>query len=93
MRGEPRYALEKFDAVLRSMGCNAETSAADHQTRAWVNPQATNRGVPPIATFRTDSGEISIGHSSVVSVSMTLGLDPREVLRELAASGGEILDP
>ena len=93
MRGEPRYALEKFDAVLRAMGCGAETSSADHQTRAWVNPRSAGRGVPRIATFRTDSGELSIGHGSVLSISMTLGLEPGEVLQQLADSGGGILDP
>ena len=93
MEGEPRYALEQFDAVLQELGCVAETSAIDHLTRAWLNPASVTAGVPAIAAFRTDAGELAIGLSSVESISRLLGLDPHEVLRRLANRGGELLDP
>lgn len=91
--GEPRYRLEALDAVLRALGCRAATSAVDRQTRAWVNPELTSRDVARIATFRTDSGELSIGYGSVVSIATMLGLDAAEVVRRLSESGGELLEP
>ena len=95
MEGEPRYALEKLDAVLISMGCMAETSRVDGITRAWLNPDAPleEGGSPTIATFRTDKGERSAGLNAVVSIAIKLRLDPQEVLQKIRDAGGEVLDP
>ncbi len=94
MDAEPRYALEKLDHVLRTVGCGGEVSKLDRVTIAWSNPRTAKPGhIPLMVAFTPDRDQLSIRHDHVVAIAIALGLDPDDVVQRLKRMGGELLEP
>jgi hypothetical protein len=91
---EPKYALEKLDQVLRTLGCKGEVSKLNRVTIAWLNPRTAKHGrVPHVATFTPEHDQLSIRQDHVVAIAVALGLDPDDVQQRLKRIGGELLEP
>lgn len=94
MDAEPKYALEKLDQVLRTLGCRGEVSKLNRVTIAWWNPATTKPGdMPSVATFTPERDQLSIRQDHVLAIAVALGLDPDDVLHRLKRTGGELLEP